>query len=517
MGAGFQPKDYEFAFYLRQKGYRPQLTLNCGNLKEEYNKSQGNVKVYISHYVDETKLEIKNEDGNIKVIKLVSAQEWLDKYYPKNEVVSTREKSPLWNNKGRNRSDITRLRVDEKNLEGDLDLSEFEGLTVLNCRGNKLTKLDISKNTNLTLLMCYDNELTNLDLIKLERLDISNTDIDRGLEYLPNTVQELKFSSGERTDSKVKRIEEQLRTHNESIRYLEIRIKELVNLIKSQKRKLFDIFTRLLPDQEEILELIKNLIITHLEYIRVSKQKLPSVKLRRQRDRIRDKLENSLGDDLVEEIQGVLEDCEDLAVKKITKDKEEKIVKLTQQEETNREQLQQLKKEEKNSVIIEINRLQGRLEAREEEVSPILKKGLALNQEILSNAKNFLEVKRIFLNARQITIKGLQNCYNKLKGNEKYAKGDEVGNIISALGGVANSLTFGIPKAFGEAITAINNSFRRKFSGDQIKEFTELLSNDKENFLQLNKVMVSNSNTSQELKLFNAKYKIFDIVIKEGV
>jgi len=77
---------------------------------------------------------------------------------------------------------------------------------------------------------------------------------------------------------------------------------------------LLDIFARLLPEKKEVLELIKNLIITHLEYIRVSKQKFPSVKLRRKRDRIRDKLESSLGDNLVEEIQSVLGDCEELAV-----------------------------------------------------------------------------------------------------------------------------------------------------------------------------------------------------------
>ncbi|CAI2192787.1 13037_t:CDS:2, partial [Funneliformis geosporum] len=95
-----------------------------------------------------------------------------------------------------------------------------------------------------------------------------------------------------------------------------MRIQELVNLIKVQKIKLFDIFKRLFPKQKEVSELLKNLIIVHLEYIEVSKLKLPSVKLRRQRDGLRDELENKLGDDLVEEIQSVLDDCEELVRRK---------------------------------------------------------------------------------------------------------------------------------------------------------------------------------------------------------
>ncbi|CAG8585936.1 827_t:CDS:2, partial [Paraglomus brasilianum] len=195
-------------------------------------------------------------------------------------------------------------------------------------------------------------------------------------------------------------------------------------------------------------------------------------------------------------------------IDKITEGKEEKIVKLTQQEEANRQQLQQFKKEENNSLISKISELQGKLEAKEEE------KESTLVQEILNNSKDFLGARRIFLNTRQITVKGLKNCYNKLRGDKKYDKTDEVGNIISAVGGVANSLTFGVSKALGEAIITINDSFKRKFSNKQVEEFKELLNNDKESLLQLNKFAVSNS---RELKLFNAKHKIFEVIIKEGV
>jgi hypothetical protein len=47
------------------------------------------------------------------------------------------------------------------------------------------------------------------DLTELKRLDIRNTDIDSGLEYLPNKVEEFHCSADER-ESKVKEIETEL-------------------------------------------------------------------------------------------------------------------------------------------------------------------------------------------------------------------------------------------------------------------------------------------------------------------
>jgi len=135
-------------------------------------------------------------------------------------------------------------------------------------------------------------------------------------------------------------------------------------------------------------------------------------------------------------------------------------------------------------------------------------------QEIIAKTKELLGAKKIFLNTRQITIKGLQNCYNKLKGNKKYTKADEVVNIVSAVGGVSSSLTFDVPKAFGEAIIAINNSFRRKFSDKQTEEFKELLINDKDDLSILEDIIVKNKilkDKSVENKMFNSKYKIFEI------
>jgi hypothetical protein len=36
------------------------------------------VRIYISHYVDESKIDLKNQRQSAKIIKLFNAQEWLD-------------------------------------------------------------------------------------------------------------------------------------------------------------------------------------------------------------------------------------------------------------------------------------------------------------------------------------------------------------------------------------------------------------------------------------------------------
>src|SRR5436305_10847451 len=105
--------------------------------------------MYVSYFLDENKLKIKSKDENIRIIKLINAQEWLDKNYPKNGVALIREERSFRNDEGKVRSEITKLYVNDKNLEGELDLSDFKNLTKLNCRNNKLTKLDTNKNINL--------------------------------------------------------------------------------------------------------------------------------------------------------------------------------------------------------------------------------------------------------------------------------------------------------------------------------------------------------------------------------
>ncbi|CAG8645009.1 7943_t:CDS:1, partial [Paraglomus occultum] len=101
----------------------------------------------------------------------------------------------------------------------------------------------------------------------------------------------------------------------ENIRYLELRVQELTNLIRQKKEKIVDIFTRLLPEKEQEIRLIQSLVIAHLKYTKAKKQKLSSIiNLRKQRDKLREELEELLGDSLLKEIEFALDDCEELVI-----------------------------------------------------------------------------------------------------------------------------------------------------------------------------------------------------------
>ena len=48
------------------------------------------------------------------------------------------------------------------------------------------------------------------NLNKLEYLDISNTDLNRGIEYLPNSLENISYETEKRLSCKLTEIEEQL-------------------------------------------------------------------------------------------------------------------------------------------------------------------------------------------------------------------------------------------------------------------------------------------------------------------
>jgi len=241
-------------------------------------------KIFISHFVDENKLEIKDiEKYKDKIIKLVNAQKFLEEYLEKNY-------------SGKQKSEITgTLCIDDKNLEGELKvegLSELERLDcdtnkltsleiincpklkMLYCYSNQLSELELDNLNDLTELSCYGNNLTNCDFVKqlnpkkltllsirdndfteqsleifsdfvnletlrlentdkeriekgvynrfygslehlkgiskLKKLGISNTDLDSGVEHLPDNIKEIYCSVEEKPDAEVKKIKEQL-------------------------------------------------------------------------------------------------------------------------------------------------------------------------------------------------------------------------------------------------------------------------------------------------------------------
>jgi len=87
MNNGLTERDFELAFYLKSKGYKLE-GLSFEQAKE----------------------------GNIQKIKRdgIQAQDWLDTLYPKEQ---RKERKKLW--------------IDEKNLIGSLDLSDFTELEEL--------------------------------------------------------------------------------------------------------------------------------------------------------------------------------------------------------------------------------------------------------------------------------------------------------------------------------------------------------------------------------------------------
>jgi Leucine-rich repeat (LRR) protein len=132
-----------------------------------------------------------------------------------------------------------------------LDVSNFPKLERLNCYQNSLTKLDLNQNENLEGLDISDNNfptqdlsflshLVNLEklevqndmvysfkrnrfsgsleplkeLIQLERLNIKNTDIESGLEYLPFELTDFSCSAEEGENAKVKKLETELKKFN---------------------------------------------------------------------------------------------------------------------------------------------------------------------------------------------------------------------------------------------------------------------------------------------------------------
>jgi len=172
------------------------------------------------------------------------------------------------------RKSTTFLNINDKKLKGYLDLKDFPNLEKLDCSDNKITDLDLNQCANLTHLYCDNNSFTNLDFLnskkitglhhpeklkelyigdnekllrqnldfltsfaklvelniescpfhgslkslrslkELERIYISNTDIDDGLDDLPKKCQRV-YCSNSQSDKKSLRIVKQLSSYCE--------------------------------------------------------------------------------------------------------------------------------------------------------------------------------------------------------------------------------------------------------------------------------------------------------------
>lgn len=142
-----------------------------------------------------------------------NTQEWLDKTYPE------KERKRL-----RGSLDISERKLKDQELKGRMKLEGFTNLKKLICSNQLLTYLFLDDCKNLVKLQCNNNKFPNLDFLgsanltnlkeldisgcptegnlkslanmsNLEVLNISNTQITEGLEYLPESCKKLYCNS----------------------------------------------------------------------------------------------------------------------------------------------------------------------------------------------------------------------------------------------------------------------------------------------------------------------------------
>ncbi|CAG8455788.1 26230_t:CDS:10 [Gigaspora margarita] len=225
---GLTPQDSAYAAWLRDvkkltsekvSGSEQQLREEYNNVLENYPNKKAS-KIYINKQL-EGELDLKDyKDLEKAYISLKVDKKSQEEY-------NTKEK----------REQITELHINKKDLEGSLNLSDFVNLTRLSCFHNKLTELDLTGLTKLENNNLPEQDLSvfgrfsNLEylyigngdknkikqniynhftgslkplknLTKLKELNISNTDIDSGLECLPDSLERLECSDEKRPENR---------------------------------------------------------------------------------------------------------------------------------------------------------------------------------------------------------------------------------------------------------------------------------------------------------------------------
>jgi hypothetical protein len=109
-------------------------------------------------------------------------------------------------------------------------------------------------------------------------------------------------------DEQIKTLEEE----NIKIEGLEDDILRLTNLTQEQRQKILNAYLKFAPNKP----LLKELITTCLEYQKAKKNNKLTPKelkfLRKKLEEIRNNLEEEVGEELFEEINSIINDCEDL-------------------------------------------------------------------------------------------------------------------------------------------------------------------------------------------------------------
>lgn len=331
---------------------------NCPQLEEiEISEFGGNKELILNSLPNLKKLDCSNNKLTTLDLRNYSNLKWVDCQGN----FLTEIKLPIQGEK------LERLDISDNNFpEQDLSfLSHLTNLKELNLGngGNhydKKGKGEIKRKVHEGIYNRFTGSLEPLkNLVKLECLNISNTNIDSGLEYLPKSVfkfyclvfdiynelhkewkvkkieQELGGSTdedensanllriwrenrkGEQLEEKIKELREkvQFEERGDEIEYLEARVQELIKSVKNQKWKIINAFSRLLPEKELLQELIK----TNLELTRFKEQEMNSPNYDERCDectekcqKIKRQLRDKLAKETMNEIQSILTDCENL-------------------------------------------------------------------------------------------------------------------------------------------------------------------------------------------------------------
>jgi len=200
-----------------------------------------------------------------------------------------------------------------KNKLNDLSIINCPQLYILDCSNNFLNKLDFlnhlnpqeltklflgnniffeqnldcfSKFINLTdlyignseqgqdgsLLQRKENEYNRFfgslkplfDMTKLEKLDISSTDLSSGLEYLPESIKVFNCSTNKRPQSQVKKIEQELKKFSN----LELRGDNFTQLLSYWKTD--SKYKKIITRQEQKIKQLEEELVTEREETQVS-------------------------------------------------------------------------------------------------------------------------------------------------------------------------------------------------------------------------------------------------------
>ncbi|CAH1768876.1 8157_t:CDS:2, partial [Entrophospora sp. SA101] len=215
--AGLNPKHYNFASHLKKNNITPQ---QYAHYKNNQSPQKQLAYFYNKSSVERIDLNYLNFNQPSELI--------LDNYPDLKEIYG--ESIPnLTQLTITNCSQLERIDINYSKNNQQLILHNLPNLEKLHCYENNLTTLEINNCANLEEIHCQNNQLTQIKLLRVEKLEylsltnnnlqqdlsflsslvnLNDTDIDSGLEYLPESVKRFYCSVDKRKEVKCQAIYE---------------------------------------------------------------------------------------------------------------------------------------------------------------------------------------------------------------------------------------------------------------------------------------------------------------------